>query len=215
MDTTETKPKRESPIVYKTVKELREMQHQTLAFEGKWAEFIGLPSPNFGAIIHGPPKNGKSTFALEFAHYLSTFGKMLYVSGEEAFNASLKSRCDRLKIPDDADIKFIKERDCKRIAKAIKNIHARFVIVDSAHHVKLTPAILGQWREANPKTSFIIILKSTKDGNYRGDTDWEHDVDVVISLNNGVATSRGRFAPEASMRLNFAKAKTLDLFNQP
>jgi predicted ATP-dependent serine protease len=202
---------RKSPIVYMTPKKLMEIEYEELAFDGEWGEFIGRPSPSFGAIVHGPPKNGKSTFCLKLAAYLCRFGRVMYVSGEEGFAKSLKDRVQRLQIDND-NLFFIKERKTSRIEQAIENKRPQFILIDSAHHVGLLPEKLKSWREKFPTRAFVVILKSTKDGNYRGDTDWEHDVDVVISLKDGVATQRGRFNQESSMRLNFAKPKPATLF---
>ena len=71
--------------------ELEGMEFNTINFKGVWGDFFGQPSLEFHCIIHGMPGEGKSTFAIQFAHYLAeNFGKVVYISGEEGINKTLK-----------------------------------------------------------------------------------------------------------------------------
>ncbi len=45
-----------------------------------------------------------------------------------------------------------------------------------------------------PKTSFVYIFQTTKDGNFKGGMEYKHNVDVVIEVpEKGIATQYGRY----------------------
>jgi len=52
---------------------------------------------------------------------------------------------------------------------------------------------LTHFRKQHPKTAFIYIFHTTKEGNFRGKQDFAHDMDVIIEVENGVAKANGRF----------------------
>ena len=59
---------------------------------------------------------------------------------------------------------------------------------------------LTKLRKDNPKTALVFIFHTTKEGNFRGQQDFAHDVDVIIEVGNGVAKANGRFGVDG--RLN-------------
>jgi len=44
-----------------------------------------------------------------------------------------------------------------------------------------------------PRTSFIFIFHATKDGKFRGGNELADEVDVIIEVENGRASGKGRF----------------------
>lgn len=67
-------------------KNLKSKKNKHFCFEGVWEDCFGNPDVNGAWLIYGKEKNGKTTFSLKLAEYLSTFGKTLYVSAEEGFD---------------------------------------------------------------------------------------------------------------------------------
>lgn len=166
--------------------ELAGMDFETIGLKGKYRELIGDPSVGFSAMVFGLPKSGKSTLCIDFAKYLAeNHGKVLYVAIEEGFGYTLKEKFERLgamhpnliiaeKIPDDLS-------------------PYQFVFIDSVSKARLTSHDLTKLRKENPKTAFVFIFHTTKEGNFRGQQDFAHDVDVIIEVENGVAKANGRF----------------------
>jgi predicted ATP-dependent serine protease len=162
------------------------MQFETIGLQGKFLELIGDPSVGFTAMVYGLPKSGKSTLCIDFARHLAEHhGKVLYVAIEEGFGYTLKEKFERLnaihsnliiaeKLPDDLS-------------------PFPFVFIDSVSKAGLTTDDLDHLRKQNPKTAFIYIFHTTKEGNFRGKQDFAHDVDVIIEVENGVARANGRF----------------------
>ncbi|KAA6312942.1 hypothetical protein EZS27_036205, partial [termite gut metagenome] len=54
-----------------SVKNVLDSEFETLAFEGIWNEAVGLPELSGSWIIYGTTKNGKTTFAMMLAKYLT------------------------------------------------------------------------------------------------------------------------------------------------
>ncbi len=181
------------PIVISS-SELAGMDFETIGLKGKYKDLIGDPSVGFSAMVFGLPKSGKSTLCIDFAKYLAeNHGKVLYVAIEEGFGYTLKEKFERLgaihpnliiaeKIPDDLS-------------------PYQFVFIDSVSKAKLTSQALTKLRKDNPQTAFIFIFHTTKEGNFRGQQDFAHDVDVIINVENGIAKSNGRFGVGGSLSI--------------
>jgi predicted ATP-dependent serine protease len=162
------------------------MQFETIGLQGKYRELVGDPSVGFSAMVFGLPKSGKSTLCIDLARHLAEHhGKVLYVAIEEGFGYTLKEKFERLnaihpnliiaeKLPEDLTL-------------------FQFVFIDSVSKAGLSTDNLTTLRKQNPKTSFIYIFHTTKEGNFRGKQDFAHDVDVIIEVENGVANANGRY----------------------
>ena len=48
-------------------------------------------------------------------------------------------------------------------------------------------------RKENPRTAFIFIYHTTKEGNFRGKNENAHEVDVIVEVADGKASGNGRF----------------------
>ena len=170
------------------------MDFETIGLKGKYRELIGDPSVGFSAMVFGLPKSGKSTLCIDFAKYLAeNHGKVLYVAIEEGFGYTLKEKFERLgaihlnliiaeKIPDDLS-------------------PYQFVFIDSVSKARLTCMDITRLRKNNPKTAFVFIFHTTKEGNFRGQQDFAHDVDVIIEVENGIAKANGRFGIGGKMNI--------------
>lgn len=179
------------PLVI-TSTELAGMDFETIGLKGKYRDLIGDPSVGFSAMVFGLPKSGKSTLCIDFAKYLAeNHGKVLYVAIEEGFGYTLKEKFERLgaihpnlviaeKLPDDLS-------------------PYQFVFIDSVSKAGFSSQELTRLRKENPKTAFIFIFHTTKEGNFRGKQDFAHDVDVIIEVENGVAKANGRFGVAGRM----------------
>ena len=163
------------------------LDFQKLGFEGKWRNLIGDPSSGFTAMIFGKPKMGKSYLAVEFAGYLSrSHGTALYVAREEGIDDTLqqKLRDKNVAHPDLYVSDYLPDD--------LSNYD--FVFLDSVNKLGLLPDDLERLKEAYPNTSFIYIFQTTKQGNFRGGNEYQHDVDVVIEIpEKGKAVQFGRF----------------------
>ena len=60
---------------------------------------------------------------------------------------------------------------------------------------------IDQLRKMHPDTSFIFIYHTTKEGNFKGVNEHAHEVDVIVPVDKGRATSTGRFNAGGRMEI--------------
>ena len=172
--------------------ELLAMDFQTIGLQGKYKELIGDPSVGFTAMVYGLPKSGKSTMCLDFANYLATHhGKVLYCAIEEGFGYTLKEKIERLK----AHHSNLYITD--RVPENLNDFN--FVFIDSVSKAGMDVNDIDNLRKMHPDVSFIFIYHTTKEGNFKGVNEHAHEVDVIIQVDKGKATSTGRFNAGGSM----------------
>jgi len=172
--------------------ELLAMDFQTIGLKGKYKELIGDPSVGFTAMVYGLPKSGKSTMCLDFANYLATHhGKVLFCAVEEGFGYTLKEKIERLK----AHHSNLYITD--RVPENISDFD--FVFIDSVSKAGMDVNDIDQIRKLHPNTSFIFIYHTTKEGKFKGVNEHAHEVDVIVQVDKGKATSTGRFNAGGSM----------------
>jgi hypothetical protein len=174
--------------------ELLAMDFQTIGLKGKYRELIGDPSVGFTAMVYGLPKSGKSTMCLDFANYLASHhGKVLYCAIEEGFGYTLKEKIERLK----AHHSNLYITD--RVPENMNDF--QFVFIDSVSKAGMDVNAIDQLRKMHPDTSFIFIYHTTKEGNFKGVNEHAHEVDVIVQVDKGKATSTGRFNAGGSMEI--------------
>ncbi|MBO4804711.1 MAG: AAA family ATPase [Paludibacteraceae bacterium] len=147
----------------------------TLDFHGRWEGFFGKPSPDFKFMFYGKPGNGKSTFALQFAGYLSKeLGKsVLYVANEEGFGYTLQEKVKRLNVAN-SNLYL-----CDSVPEDLSQFDV--VFLDSVNNLGLEPEDL----KAMPAgKAYVYVFQTTKDGNYMGKQEFAHDVDTVVRVEN-------------------------------
>lgn len=163
------------------------LQFNTIGFKDKWLNFIGDPSPGFTAMVFGMPKMGKSYLCVDFAGYLArNHGKVLYVAKEEKLDATLQKK--------------LKDKDVAHenlfVADALPSDLSAYdyIFLDSVNKLGLQPKDLDKLKADNKGKSFIYVFQATKGGKFKGNNEFQHDVDVVIEVpEQGKAVQFGRF----------------------
>jgi hypothetical protein len=180
-----------TPIQGISSNELANMEFQTLKLDEPYNSFLGELGEPFTAMICGKPGAGKSTFALQFCYYLATnLGKVLILSTEEGICKTMQDKIKRFNLQSD-NLIFPKE------IENIKNtnlIGYRFILLDSVNDAKLSSEDLKEIKNKYPKACFIFIFQSNKDGDFKGNQTYLHDVDIKIRVDSGKAvTEKNRF----------------------
>lgn len=184
--------------------ELLNYSYERYPFTGKWADFIGQPSKNFHAMIYGRPKQGKSILSVQFAQYLSMYGRVLYVASEEGFSVTLQNKIKEFAM-DNPNLDFANFRTYEQIREALHVRKYSFVFIDSVNFIKITPEDIEDLKADNKNTAFITIQQATKNGNFRGSQEFAHNCDAVIRVEAGKAFHQGRFQEPSEM----------DVFDKP
>ncbi len=174
--------------------ELLKMDFQTIGLKGKYLELIGDPSIGFTAMVYGLPKSGKSTMCLDFANHLaSSHGKVLYCAVEEGFGYTLKEKIERL------EAQHAKLYITDRVPENLSDY--QFVFIDSVSKAGMDVEDIDRLRKLHPETSFIFIYHTTKEGKFKGVNSHAHEVDVIIQVEKGKASSTGRFSAGGVMEI--------------
>lgn len=171
------------------------LHFNTIGFKERWLAFIGDPAPGFTAMVFGMPKMGKSYLCVDFAGYLArNHGRVLYVAKEEKLDKTLQ---DKLKEKDVA-------HENLTVADGIPTDLSPydFIILDSVNKLGLTPKDLEKLKADNKGKSFIYVFQCTKGGKFKGNNEFQHDVDVVIEVPEiGKAVQYGRFNQGGEMEI--------------
>ncbi len=178
-----------------SLKEIAEYQFPTIDFSySKLSQLLGydLGEP-FYSIIWGSAGQGKSTFSLIFASEISrNLGRVLYVSAEEAISKNVQQivKRNKLQTPHVEIQEFTSLKALERSAKAFK-----YLFIDSLNASRISNEDLEALKVKCPETSIIAILQATKDGRYRGTSEFMHNTDIEIEILNGVArTNKNRYS---------------------
>jgi nucleoside-triphosphatase THEP1 len=178
--------------------QLKNMKFSPIGLTGEWKDLLGDVTKPFALMVYGKPGSGKSTFNLLFAKYLAQElnKKVLIVSGEEGFSATMKEKFERLNVYH--PIIFITDE----LPESFNGYDV--VFIDSVNHLQLSEEDLKKILENNlPKgISFVFVFHSTKEGNYRGVTTFEHLVDISMKVEGGITSiGKNRFGGHGSMKV--------------
>jgi len=167
--------------------DLAKMKFSTLSIGGKFGRLLGKPYKPFYLMIYGQRFHGKSSVAMLLADDLVKCGlNVLYVSNEEGIKGSLQEKLLRLKIS--SPIHFVEEYNPKQF----KGYNAIFL--DSTQTVGMKPDEFKALKKMYPEISFVLVFKANRDGTSKGGSDWEHDVDAIMHIENQTATmEKNRF----------------------
>ena len=62
-----------------------------------------------------------------------------------------------------------------------------FVFCDSANSMQLDLPKFEQSAKLYPQLSWVLLFQTTKDGNFLGEKNWQHTVDIEVYCENGKA----------------------------
>jgi predicted ATP-dependent serine protease len=171
------------------------MKFISIGITGKWRDLMGDPAPGFTAMVFGKPKTGKSYLCVEFAGYLArNHGKVLYVAREEGLDKTLQIKLNDKNVNNEN--LFVSDFLPEDLSEY------DFIFLDSVNKLGLSSKDLDVLRKNNPGKSFIFVFQTTKDGNFRGKNEFQHDVDVVIEVGEqGKAIQFGRYNQGGEMSI--------------
>lgn len=151
-----------------SVKNIYSQRFTTLQMDGDYREPFGEPSDNGIWLIYGKEKNGKTTFALQLARYLSTKKKVLYVSAEEGVEMEFTRACSRAGITEkDRNLNFIDYEPLEDLKERIsKKKSARIVFVDNItiYNDELKGVALRALQRDFPNHLFVFVAHEDDTG---------------------------------------------------
>lgn len=142
-----------------SVKNVMDAKFRTLPFDGEWLSAVGTPELTGSWMIYGAPKNGKTTFAMMLAKYLTRFGRVAYDSVEEGLSQTIKMAMERvgmeevghrLILLDKEGVDELAERLARRKSPGI-------VVIDSVQFLGLNFSQYKRLKEQFPDKLFVYI----------------------------------------------------------
>jgi len=180
---------RDSNVV--STSQLAKANFDTVKIGGKFGKLLGSPYNPFYLMIYGDRFNGKSSVAMLLANTLAKKkNRVLYISDEEGVKASLQEKLLRLNITSPID--FVEDYDSEMFGRYDA------VFMDSIQTIGLKSEDFKLLKRQYPHTSFVMVFKANRDGTSKGGTDWEHDVDAIMHIENGTATMEKNRFPNGS-----------------
>lgn len=176
--------------------ELIKTKFDTVKIRGVFGKLLGEIFKPFYLMIYGSSFNGKSSVALLFADALAKQHKykILYVANEEGVTATMQEKIVRLGVTSNIDL----------VENLNTDLFGKYdvVFVDSTQTTAIKPVEFKELKQRFPDVSFVLINKANRDGSSKGGTDWVHDVDAVMHVEDGAGMmEKNRFPNGGSERI--------------
>ena len=156
-----------------------------LKLASPYKELIGHYSRGSHLLVYGRKGQGKTTFLLPFAAYLANHhGRTAYVSGEQFASGPFSDLIKRLGIRS-------QQLDVVAELNKIELGDYTFVFIDSKEAQGLTLPGFKQLKKDYPLVNFILVSQVNKAGDVRGTEEWGHEVDALIRVADGQASTVG------------------------
>lgn len=125
-------------------------------------------------MLWAAPGSGKTVYALKLGQYLAEKlnMKVLYVAKEEMNRSTFTEKIIQFNIGH-PNLKFSKEL----VGVNVDDFDA--IIFDSVQALAMDLPEFQQFIKEHPGKLLVPIIQSTKDGDFRGGKDWEHEVDIA------------------------------------
>ena len=180
-----------------TPKQILNKKFKLLPFDGQWKDFVGCPDRAFSAIVWGGSSSGKSSLAMQWARYLTQFGKVAYNSLEEGVSHTVQMNMQR-NYMDGVEGKFLlldNEPLPELIERMSKHKSPDFLIIDSIQYLRLDKEDYKKLKRLMKERSKALILISQATGKEpKGElADFaRYDVDMKIRVEGYKAFAEGR-----------------------
>lgn len=129
-------------------------------------------------LLYGEPGSGKSTLATQF---LLDGVRGLYLSAEEGISGGLAARVKRVGLKTD-DTLFVSNVSVDGLLDLIQSRRPELVVIDSLAATTLIPSEVRRLLNTTSIKAVVAVQQVTKQGQARGTTEWLHDADVIIHV---------------------------------
>ncbi len=172
-----------------------------LDFDSHWLAMFNNPERGFKALIYGPEKNGKTTFTLKLAKYLTRFGKVIYDSHEQGNSKTMQAAFIAEKMEEVAGKLMLlhKEPFEHLMYRCSLPNSGKFIIRDSIDYCGMTEKEYKQFADTYPNKALILICWTDKDDITPLSPEArkiKKRVDITIHIKNFNATPVSRFADD-------------------
>lgn len=201
-------------------KDVANIKHKVLPFEGKWKDVFGEPEQGDTWFISGPSASGKSSFVMQLAKMLCGFGPVLYISLEEGVGVSMQRRLAQFKMNEvQGSFRITTDGDMDTLAERLaKPKSAKFIIVDSYQFAfevgweySLTRDLIDRFKQK----TFIFISQEDK-GKPLGKPAirLKYKAGVKVRTQGYRAYCQGRYSGGVSEYYTIWEEKAVEVYNE-
>jgi len=189
-----------------SVKNIYDAKFDIMPFENEWRDAIGCPQYSGTTIIMGPPKNGKTSFAMKWSKQLARFGRVLYHPVEEKLSLSIKEQLERVEMID-VGSKFIMTNGDDSVDELItrldKHCSPNFIVIDSIQFWDLRWADYKRLKQRFPNKRFTYVshLKGNLPEGITAERIWK-DADSIFRVEGFKAFPTGRYGGGEPITIN-------------
>jgi len=179
-----------------SVDELLRKRFVEMPFEGVFKDFIGTPERSGVWLIWGNSGNGKTSFMLQLAKYLTQFGKVAYNTLEEGAKKSMQMAVERTGMLQVAKKFIILDREPMDELKERlrKGKSPNIIIIDSYQYTGYSKKEYIALKEEFPSKLFIFVSHADgKQPEGRSAKFVRFDADVKIRVEGYKAFPVSRF----------------------
>jgi len=158
-----------------TVRNVYDKKFKTIKLTDMWQAAIGKPEFTGSWFIYGPPKQGKTSFAMMLSKYLTSYGKVLYVTAEEGISLAFKKAMQRNKMEEVEGNWFVFDgSDIPTIDELIPVLKRQrspdIVFIDSVLFYRMKQADYRKLKKLFPDKLFVYISHVNNNGEPKGAT---------------------------------------------
>lgn len=180
-----------------SIMELENTQFNGFAFEGQWKSAMGSPDRTGTILIYGPPKNGKTYFSIQFAKYLTRFGRVAYNAMEMGTGLSLKMAIAGIGFDATERNRVIllnRESMTEVSARLEKKKSPSILFVDSLQYTGLSYKQYIAFKEKH-HSKLIVFISHAEGKQPRGEVakSIQYDADIIIRVEGFKAFPASRF----------------------
>ena len=174
METQEPKEKEKEKIKRAlTVRNVYDKKFKTITLTDKWQAAIGKPEFTGSWLIYGAPKHGKTSFSMMLSKYLTSFGKVLYVTAEEGISLALKQAMQRHHIEEVENRWFVfGNKDIPTIMDLVPVLNRqrspKIVFIDSIWFYRMKQTEYRKLKTMFPDKLFVYVSHVDHNGNPKG-----------------------------------------------
>ena len=193
-----------------SVKQAFSIVFKLFEFTGLWLQAFGKPEITGFWYLGGGEKNGKSTFAMMLAKYLTTFGKVLYISAEEGLSKDIIAAMKFAGLSDkNKNFNIIDYEPWEQLqARFSSRKCAKIIFIDNStvYRDEITRKLIAELKQNHANKLIIMVCHEAKGSPDNAlATTWRKLAKIIIQAEGLKAIISGR-CPGGILMINEEKA---------